>query len=144
MTTWYGLSEFRKAVYDHQDARVPTLRWAEFLVIKLYQLIEILALDIIQVEPDVPRFITHLLAREAFVYLHSYTAANTGPCVTLVNACDNFGDALMSHGFMSTKLILMLVESWHHNHARMLVQWTLRGGYCTQRTPFFLLNVFFA
>ena len=92
----------------------------------LHQFVEIPTLDIFQVKPNVTRFVTYLLAREALAHIVPNAATNTWPGMAFLYSRHHLCNALMAHGIVSTKQDLMLVQLWHYNQARTFVQRTLQ------------------
>ena len=94
----------------------------------LDQFIEVSALDVLQMESDVTRFVPYLLAGETLANVTTHAASNARPCVAFLNSGYHFGDALVSHGVVLSEQDLALIQLRHDDHARTFVQGALVGG----------------
>ena len=97
-------------------------------MVVLDQFIEVSALDVLQMESDVTRLITYLLAGETLANITTHAASNARPCVAFLDSGYHFGDALVSQGVVRTEQDLVLIQLRHDDHARTFVQGALVGG----------------
>ena len=141
LTAGYSFSNFEELIfYDDEDPSIASIRGAELHVVILNQLIEVPTLDVFEVETDVARFVSHLLAREALANVMPDSAANNSrPGVALLYARDNFATALVTHGVVRTEEDLILIQLRHDDHEGPFMQQP-DGGYFAQRTPLEIRN----
>ena len=122
VTAGYSFSKFGEVVYGDQGSSIASIRGAELHVAILDHLIEVPTVNSFKVETDVSRLVSHLLTSEALANVLPDSAANIRPGVALLYARDNFANALVTHGVVSTEEDLMLIQLRHDNHAGRFMQ----------------------
>ena len=125
MAARHGLGKLGKKIFDHQNPRIVIARGTDLEVIILHEFNKVATLDVLEMEPNIPWSVTHLLARKTMAFL---------------DPRHNLEDPLVSHTIIRTEQDLMLVELGHDSHARPFVQGALRGGYLAHYTSFWLIN----
>ena len=75
----------------------------------LDQLIKVPALNILEMEPHVPRFVSNLLARETLAHELAQSAANARPGVAFLYSRHDFADSFVTHSIVGTEENFMLI-----------------------------------
>ena len=104
----------------------------------LHQFVEIPTLNILQVKPDVTRFVTYLLVREALAQILPNAATNASSGMAFLYSRHRLCNALVAHGIVSTKQDFLLAQLQHYNHARTFVQRTLLRWIRHTKDPVFV------
>ena len=109
-------------------------------MVVLDQLNKIPTLDIFQVKPNVTRFVTYLLAREALTHVLTNATTIAWPRMAFLFLRQRLSKALMANNIVSTKHNFMLVQLRHNDHAWKFVQRTLLRGILHAKDPIFVVE----
>ena len=94
-------------------------------MVELNYNVEVATIDDLQWIPLVAHRLLDLLTSRVVFDVVYHIPLDVGPCVTLLDPCQNFSNALVAHSVVCAIRDSMLVQLRHHYHARAHGHWLL-------------------